>query len=121
MKHPVVPRSPQQAQRERAADSWWQPWGRQRSEPQQQQRYNNRRDNAPSFFGGGSGGSSSARPRDPPTHKPSADRGNEREKPVLWRKRRLREPGTGGNSRECAGICENGGLWEPRAASVAQT
>src|ERR1043166_2959011 len=26
-----------------------------------------------------------------------------------------REPGTGGNSRECAGVCENGGLWEPSA------
>jgi uncharacterized protein len=47
---PVV-RAPQQAQRERGNDSWWQPWGQQRPEPQQQQRYN-RWDNTPSFFGG---------------------------------------------------------------------
>jgi uncharacterized protein len=43
-------RAPQQAQRERANEGWWRPFGPQRPEPQQ--RYNNRWDNQPSFFGG---------------------------------------------------------------------
>jgi hypothetical protein len=48
---PNAQRPPQQAQRERANDSWWRPFGQQRPEPQPPQRAN-RWDNSPSFFGG---------------------------------------------------------------------